>query len=59
MDCTRGAPVSRTSRPASGCPPTPSGSGCGLAVVSLALIQAYRDEALTLDHLTAFTVTED
>ncbi|WP_420608242.1 ParB/RepB/Spo0J family partition protein [Novosphingopyxis sp.] len=30
-----------------------------LAVVSPALIQAYRDEALTLDHLTAFTVTED
>ena len=30
-----------------------------LAVVSPALIQAYRDEALTLDHLTAFAVTED
>ncbi len=28
-----------------------------LAVVSPALIQAYRDEALTLDHLTAFAVT--
>ena len=30
-----------------------------LAVVFPALIQAYRDEALTLDHLTAFAVTED
>ncbi|MBN8925287.1 MAG: hypothetical protein BGO51_10210 [Rhodospirillales bacterium 69-11] len=30
-----------------------------LAVVSPALIQAYRDEVLTLDHLTAFAVTED
>ena len=30
-----------------------------LAVVSPALVQAYRDEALTLDHLTAFVVTED
>ena len=30
-----------------------------LAVISPALIQAYRDEALTLDHLTAFAVTED
>jgi ParB family chromosome partitioning protein len=30
-----------------------------LAVVSPVLIQAYRDEALTLDHLTAFAVTED
>ena len=30
-----------------------------LAVVASALIQAYRDEVLTLDHLTAFAVTED
>ena len=30
-----------------------------LAVVSPALVQAYRDEELTLDHLTAFAVTED
>lgn len=30
-----------------------------LAGVSPALIQAYREEALTLDHLTAFAVTED
>ncbi len=30
-----------------------------LAVVSPALVQAYRDGALTLDHLTAFAVTED
>ncbi|MBN8908540.1 MAG: ParB/RepB/Spo0J family partition protein, partial [Rhodospirillales bacterium] len=30
-----------------------------LAVVSPVLIQAYRDEVLTLDHLTAFAVTED
>ncbi len=30
-----------------------------LACVSPALIQAYRDEALTLDHLTAFAVSED
>ncbi|NOG74233.1 ParB/RepB/Spo0J family partition protein [Roseicella sp. DB1501] len=30
-----------------------------LAAVSPALIQAYRDEALTLDHLMAFAVTED
>ena len=30
-----------------------------LASVSPALIQAYRDEELTLDHLTAFGVTED
>ena len=30
-----------------------------LACVSPALIQAYRDEVLTLDHLTAFAVTED
>lgn len=30
-----------------------------LASVSPALIQAYRDEELTLDHLTAFAVTED
>ena len=30
-----------------------------LAVVSPVLIQAYQDEALTLDHLTAFAVTED
>ena len=30
-----------------------------LAVVSPALIQIYRDEALTLDHLIAFAVTED
>jgi len=30
-----------------------------LAVVSPVLVQAYRDGALTLDHLTAFAVTED
>ena len=30
-----------------------------LAVVSPALVQAYRNEALTLDHLAAFAVTED
>ena len=30
-----------------------------LAVVSPALIQAYRKETLTLDHLMAFAVTED
>jgi ParB family chromosome partitioning protein len=30
-----------------------------LAIVSPVLIQAYRDEVLTLDHLTAFAVTED
>jgi len=30
-----------------------------LAVVSPALVQAYRDGVLTLDHLTAFAVTED
>ena len=30
-----------------------------LASVSPALIQAYRDEELTLDHLTAFGVTKD
>ena len=30
-----------------------------LAVVSPALVQAYRDSVLTLDHLTAFAVTED
>ena len=30
-----------------------------LAVVSLVLIQAYRDEVLTLDDLTAFAATED
>ena len=30
-----------------------------LAVVSPVLIQAYRDEVLTLDHLAAFAVTED
>ena len=30
-----------------------------LASVSPALIQAYRDEELTLDHLTAFAVSED
>ena len=30
-----------------------------LAVVSPALVQAYRDGALTLDHLAAFAVTED
>ncbi len=30
-----------------------------LAVVSPALVQAYRNGALTLDHLTAFAVTED
>ncbi len=30
-----------------------------LACLSPALIQAYRDETLTLDHLTAFAVTED
>ena len=30
-----------------------------LASISPALIQAYRDEELTLDHLTAFAVTED
>ena len=30
-----------------------------LAVVSPALIQAYRDEELTLGHLTAFALTED
>jgi len=30
-----------------------------LACLSPALIQAYRDEALTLDHMTAFAVTED
>jgi len=30
-----------------------------LACLSLALIQAYRDDVLTLDHLTAFAVTED
>jgi ParB family chromosome partitioning protein len=30
-----------------------------LASVSPALIQAYRDEELTLDHLAAFAVTED
>ena len=30
-----------------------------LASVSPALIQAYRDEELTLDHLTAFAVTEN
>ncbi len=30
-----------------------------LAVVAPALIQAYRDEALTLDHLAAFAVTQD
>ena len=30
-----------------------------LAVVSPALVQAYRDGLLTLDHMTAFAVTED
>jgi len=30
-----------------------------LAVVSPALVQAYRDGALTLDHMAAFAVTED
>ncbi len=30
-----------------------------LACVSPALVQAYRDEVLTLDHLTAFAVTQD
>ena len=30
-----------------------------LAIVSPALVQAYRDSTLTLDHLTAFAVTED
>ena len=30
-----------------------------LAVISPVLIQAYRDEVLTLGHLTAFAVTED
>jgi len=30
-----------------------------LACISPVLIQAYRDEVLTLDHLTAFAVTED
>jgi len=30
-----------------------------LAVISPVLVQAYRDEVLTLDHLTAFAVTED
>jgi len=30
-----------------------------LAVVSPTLVQAYRDGAVTLDHLTAFAVTED
>ncbi len=30
-----------------------------LACLSPALVQAYRDEVLTLDHLTAFAVTED
>ena len=30
-----------------------------LAVLSPVLVQAYRDEALTLDHLTAFAVTQD
>ncbi|MCK8788154.1 ParB/RepB/Spo0J family partition protein [Roseomonas sp. NAR14] len=30
-----------------------------LAAVSPALVQAYRDEVLTLDHLMAFAVTED
>ena len=30
-----------------------------LAVVAPALVQSCRDEALTLDHLTAFAVTED
>ena len=30
-----------------------------LAIVSPVLIQAYRDEVLTLNHLTAFAVTED
>jgi len=30
-----------------------------LAVVSPVLVQAYRDGTLTLDHLTAFAVTED
>jgi len=30
-----------------------------LAVVAPALVQAYRDEALTLDHLAAFAATQD
>jgi len=30
-----------------------------LAVISPVLVQAYREGALTLDHLTAFAVTED
>jgi len=42
-----------------GCSPHTVRQRLRLAAVSPVLLQAYRDGALTLDHLTAFTVTED
>ena len=42
-----------------GCSPHTVRQRLRLAAISPVLIQAYRDGALTLDHLTAFAVTED
>ena len=55
----RAAWASRTSRPGSACPPTLSGNGCAWPFSPPYWSKPIGTPALTLDHLTAFAVTED